>query len=390
MSLKPTDLVEYLEAEGELGPADEAEVWPEYDAELGDLYLVDWRRLFGSERREPLFPDQGIDVFEGSFLDEIGSLVGQGPPSGQAETAAVAGRRPDVCAWYQPIHFHGLAWGIFLRDDCLRSIAVDVARWVPRLHHAYPGSLAPSLLRMSFASLYLHEVYHHKTEAHAVRLTVAERKPCYRRYWNAVYAPAARPGGGGALEEALANADSYRRLGEQTYRRFVPDLIYQAAQDYLRWRFPLDPPGYHDAPAYLRNADNEAGQNTLKSQVQEAVARPYRTVSQWRLAPNMNESLFGITSDIWVIVPAGARPILPTFPLYRPASTAKLVASLKREFGYTEAKGGKGSHVKLKARDLPTIILPGGRKDLSPVVLKSIAGALGYRDTGELLVRLGL
>lgn len=116
-----------------------------------------------------------------------------------------------------------------------------------------------------------------------------------------MYAPAARPGGGGALEEALANADSYRRLGEQTYRRFVPDPIYRAAQDYLRWRFPLDPPGYCDAPAYLRDVDNDSGQNTLKSQVQEAVARPYRTVSQWRLAPNMNESLFGITSDIWVI-----------------------------------------------------------------------------------------
>ena len=31
MSLKPTDLVEYLEA-GELGPAEDAEVWPKYDA----------------------------------------------------------------------------------------------------------------------------------------------------------------------------------------------------------------------------------------------------------------------------------------------------------------------------------------------------------------------
>ncbi len=120
------------------------------------------------------------------------------------------------------------------------------------------------------------------------------------------------------------------------------------------------------------------------------MARPYRTVSQWSLAPNMNESLFGITSDIWVVVPPGARSSVPTLPLYRPASTTMLVASLKREFGYTEAKGGKGSHVKLKARDLPTLILPGGRKDLSPVVLKNIAGALGYRDPGELLVDLGL
>lgn len=46
--------------------------------------------------------------------------------------------------------------------------------------------------------------------------------------------------------------------------------------------------------------------------------------------------------------------------------------------------------MKLKARELPTLVLPGGRKDLSPIVLKNIAGALGYRDPGELLARLGL
>jgi len=168
------------------------------------------------------------------------------------------------------------------------------------------------------------------------------------------------------------------------------DPVFKAAQAYLRWRFPHDPPGYCDAAQYLSGSDNQAGQNVLKSQVQEAVARPYRTVSQWRLAPNMNESLFGITSDIWIVVPAGSRPTVPTFPLYRPASTTKVVASLKRDFGYTEAKGGKGSHVKLKGRDLPTLILPGGRKDLSPVVLKNIAVALGFRDPGELLAYLGL
>ena len=269
--------------------------------------------------------------------------------------------------------------------DCLRSIAVDIARWVPRLHHAHPGSLAPSLLRMSFASLYLHEVYHHKTEAHAIRLAVVERKPCYRRYWNSVYAPVVRPSGGGALEEALANADSYRRLGEQTYRRFVADPIYRAAEDYLRWRFPLDPPGYlRDAPAYLRDVDNEAGQNMLKSQVQEAVARPYRTLSQWRLAPNMNESLFGITSDIWVVVPPGARPTLPTFPLYRPASTTKLVALAQARVRLRRGQGRQGLTREAQgAADRRRSSSQAAGRISRRSCSRASRGALGYRDPGR-------
>jgi predicted RNA binding protein YcfA (HicA-like mRNA interferase family) len=389
MPLKLEELIEYLEAHDGLGPAEQDDLWPGYDEEQGDLYLIDWRRLFGSERNEPLFPDPDIEEFDGSLVEEIGSAMGQGPPVDEAQAREVADRRPEICAWYQPITFHAFAWGIFLREDCLRSIAADIARWVPPLYYQHPATLAPELLRMSFASLYLHERYHHKTEAHAVRLLVAEQRPCYRSYWNKVYARAARSGGGGPLEEALANADSYRSLGERTYRRFVSSPVYEAAQEYLRWRFPFDPPGYCDAPMYLRDPDFEAGQNLLKSQVQEAVAHPRRTVAEWQFAPNMNESLFGITSDIWLVVPAGRRPTVPTFPLYRPVSTTNVLAALKREFGYAEVKGGKGSHVKLKARELPTQILP-DRKDLPPHVLKNIANSLRYRDIGDLLAELGL
>ena len=57
--------------------------------------------------------------------------------------------------------------------------------------------------------------------------------------------------------------------------------------------------------------------------------------------------------------------------------------------GYERTKGGKGSHVKLTAEDKPMLVIPGGRKDLSPVVLRSIAKALGYRNPNELLEGLG-
>jgi len=388
VGLNAAEIVDYLSDEGQLGPAEQSP-WPAFEPNEGDLYLIDWRGLFGGERSEPIF--QGIDDPE--LADAVGGAIGRGAPKeATGEADEVASRRPDVCAWYQPIHFHGLDWGIFIREDCLRSIAVDIARFV-RPTGGYgggPWSYLPELLRMAFASLFLHEAYHHKTEALAIRLHVAERSPRYRSYWSNVYEPLARPGAAGPLEEALANADSYLRLAEPAYRRFVRNDVFQATRRYLKWRFPLDPPGYRDAAKYLKRPPNDDAQFILRSQVQEAKVKPFRTPAQWRLAPNLNESLFGLSSDIWLVVPSGVLPSVPTFPLYRPVATRAIESALAREYGYARAKGGKGSHIKLKAADLPTLVLPGGRKDLSPPVLKSIAVALGFSDIGELLHGLGL
>lgn len=390
MGLNVAQIVAYLNDEQQLG-SPEASPWPAYEPDQGDLYLIDWRGLFGGERNEPIF--QELDDPE--LADAVASALGRGAPeSGSPEAAGMAGRRPEVCAWYQPIHFHGLGWGIFIREDCVRSIAVDIARFVRPTggRGGYGGgawSYLPELLRMAFASLFLHEAYHHKTEALAIRLHVAERTPCYHSYWSKVYEPLARPGAAGPLEEALANANSFQRLAEGAYRRYVSLEVYQATRCYLKWRFPHDPPGYRDAGKYLSPPKFDDVQNQLWSQVQEAEVKPFRPAAQWRMAPNMNESLFGLSSDIWLVVPAGRGPSLPTFPLYRPVATRAIESALT-EHGYTRVKGGKGSHIKLKASNMPTLVLPGGRKDLSPTVLKSVAVALGFPGIGELLDELNL
>jgi len=383
LALTVGEILEHLEMEGELGPP-QTDVWPSYEPEEYDAYLIDWTGLFGGSNREPVF----LGADDPELADLIGANLGAGEP-GEGEFRDVADRRPEVCAWYKPIHFFGHDWGIFILDDCVRRIAVDIARWVPRSVGAAVWALQAPLLQMSFASLFLHEAYHHKTESFAIRLDVTERTPRYRTYWSSVYEPATRPAGGGPLEEALANADSYRRLNEAAYARSVQRRLIRSTRDYLTWRFPFDPPGYSAASTFLTDVPNLAGQNLLKSQVQEGVAKPVRTVGQWRMAPNMNESLFSLRSDIWTLVKRGRVPRLPVFPLYRPVPTLKLEKALRRTYGYSRVKGGKGSHVKLKAPGYPTLIVPGDRKDLSPVVLKGIACDLGFREPGEFLAAVG-
>lgn len=386
-ALTPRDVLEFLDNHDQIGPADQ-NPWPGYEPDEFDTYQLDWRRLFDEDELD-LQPPDSLDEM---FLPRIRDAWGAGPPViGSDEAEQMAGRRPEVCAWYQPIHFHGPEWGIFILDDCLRAMAIDMARFAPqRTRSGYSSLDAQGICRMAFATLFLHEVFHHKIESFAIRLHAIEGVHCYRRYWNMVYSPLTRPGAAGPLEEALANADSYQRLTEPTYARRAEGDTRSAARDYLKWRLPFDPPGYRDAVHYLNRDDFDAGQYKLFCQIQEGTQTPSRTASDWAFAPGVMKGFFNIASDIWVVVPRGRSPLLPTFPLYRPVPTARLESKLHAKFGYDRVPGGKGSHVKLKSAGRPTVMLPGNRKDVSPVVLRNTAKSLGFRDPGELLAALGL
>ena len=158
---------------------------------------------------------------------------------------------------------------------------------------------------------------------------------------------------------------------------------------YLAWRFPLDPPGYRMAPNYLTIDTFDACEYILKSHVQEKTQKPFRTSTDWQLAPRVNQALFTCRSDIWTIVAPGTVPILPVAPPLPAVSTVTLTKKLT-DLGYEKVKGGKGSHIKLSAAGQPMIILPGDRKDLSPGVVKSVAKALGYTTIRDFCDDLGL
>lgn len=389
MSLTPAEIVAHLDREGALAIPDTSP-WPTVE-EGADMRPVDWGRLLPRNRPQrdgndwDLYGDDWQPRLDEDFLVELEERSGRGED-------ALAGDRgmtqPDVCAWYQPLHFHGLDWGIYIREDCLRRIATGIAAFLPR---PVPPShtLGKALIRAAFNTLYLHEAYHHKTESLAIRLHIVERKSCYVDYFRKVYDPLRASGSNALHEEALANAESYSRLSEIAYRRWLSDPIYRATLEYLRWRFPHDPPGYNQAGRLLTPESFDRCEWQLKSQVQEQSITPYRLGDEWRLAPRINQSLFNCRSDIWTIVAPGVRPILPTSAPYPSLSTRALEQAL-RAAGYDRAKGGKGSHIKLSAPGEPTIILPGGRKDLSPVVMRNVARALGYRNAEELRVGLGL
>lgn len=351
-----------------------------------DVYELDWDGLFAEEEA-----DRGADAnyvwdFEGQLADEYGPLIGRRPEPSEAKDVPVI-ERPDpdparqhFCAWYQPIHFYGYDFGIFIRQECARKWARWVARFLARGTPLSP-QLCRQLLRAGVYVLFLHEHYHHKIESLGLRLHVATGSSCYLPYQAKVYRPCV--GSKDQLEEALANADAFLRLREPRYRRSISPAVVEALRDYLRWSIPHSPPGYCEAMAYLDERAFDVGEDVLQERVRLAtVAVP--AASDWECAPQMTRSILTVREPIWWLVPPGHRAVVPvTSPPIRTCSSDELI-KLCEIRGYQRVDGGKGSHVKMKRPNSPMVIIPGGRDNVSPGSARNTLKALGIQNLADL------
>lgn len=298
-------------------------------------------------------------------------------------------RRPEPpephCAWYCPVHFFGHGWGIYIRESCILSHALDIATFVDwRDVHVPHWDIARQLLGSAFYVFFLHEQFHHKVESLGLRLLISTASDRYRPYKANVYRRAFSTSD--CIEESLANAESYRRLNEPRYTRRVEPAIRAGLRRFLKWSIPQQPPGYREGINFLSEAPYRDGLYDLQSQMLDGRIPPSTPKAHWSVAPNMITSLADITDDIYVVLPKGARPI------FRPTSvdpgatvsSRALEGALTRHYGYRPVAGGKGSHVKLKKPAAPTIILPGNRSTVSPGVVKNVLDALGGHPISRL------
>jgi hypothetical protein len=346
---------------------------------------------------EPAWNENEIDH---EFLVELESilnpnlnpempLIGTGETTSDGETQA----HWDRCAWYQPIHYFGWDWGIYIRQDCLKRQALRIAwefrrrnpeiiaKWGPRY---LARMLYPTFLKASFFCYFLHEYYHHKVESFGFRLLVTTGATKYLNYKAGIYRPFW--GTDHCLEEAMANADIHKRLSEETYKGRLGKLVTEATREYVKESFKTDPPGYRKAIDYLGNSRN-TGELRLQSQIFDASLTPRKPESDWLSAPVMMKGFYNLQSNIYEIVPTGGRPILPGGPVLMnlTISSGQLIKVATREKGYQVVPGGKGSHVKLKKPGHRSLTVPGNRRDLSYVAEKLLKD-LGYqvKDIPEL------
>jgi predicted RNA binding protein YcfA (HicA-like mRNA interferase family) len=389
---RPSDLPDHSEDENRPWP------WPEVDDEH-EVTGVDWNGVFpvGGETKS-----EDTDSFErverersewninptpdeqAALEDALKRGETDGDPSPEERLIPDGQTVWDTCAWYQPIHFYGHDFGIYIKEDCASRIAGRIARFNSRELAKLPRwRLWKELFRAAVATLYLHEHYHHKTESFAIKLHAVHGTPRYTDYFNRVYLVLA--GTDDHLEEALANASSFRRLTKPPYIRLIDPAVWEATRRYLLHDFPFNPPGYRKAPDYLRNAQFKDGEYLICAQINEVnkhpVTTPSRSPHDWDMAPGIYSPLYNLRSQVWTVVRRGTSPRLPVRGIlhYRQSSTAEIIRLLVSK-GFQVVQGGKGSHVKLKKQGAPTVVLPGNRRDLTPGALRNALAAIGnYR-----------
>lgn len=347
-------------------------------AENEQIYSTSITEVF----RTPAHPDEDSFVNDPRLAPWFGSLREIVETSNsklrplQQETTSSS---PEpACAWYCPVHFYGHGWGIYIRENCIMDLGLAVARFVDwsRVGVSTPEA-ARQLLRTGFYILFLHEQFHHKVESLGFRLLIARQNDCYVRYKRNVYRPTLRTKD--CLEEALANADSFLRLSESRYVKKLDPEILVGVKDYLPIAFTQQPLGYAEAVQYLTRPRYDSALKSLHSQILEGTSTPKMASNDWAVAPNMIKALKNISSAIYVILPAGARPI------FRPTdidpgwtvTSQELEKALVTHHGYSRRPGGKGSHVKLAKPGAETITIPGNRSAVSPGVVKQVLRAVG-------------
>ena len=359
----------------------------------------DFDRFFGGRRdkEERLeLPPEFEDEISSALNEEFGPIGEEGSFPDRTGNPG-DGVSWDTCAWYQPLHFFGSDWGIFIREECLLRVAISIARHTDLhtfkseraaavanqlLGKPFPSSWgytdAEIFLRAALACLYLHEHYHHRVECLGIRLQVVTQKSLYAPYFKSVYKAAM--GTDDLLEEALANACMYLRMSELTYKKLLPDSVREGLKRKLRASFPYDPPGYRMASNYLDQARFNVGENFLQGYLRETSQTPVQPSWHWENAPRLTQSFLNIKSNIYTVVPVGKRPILSTHAMPHSCSTDQLVRVCKKQGFEVLPKRGNGSHTVMRKVGAPGIVTIPKDKNLSTGVIKNTLATIGgYR-----------
>ena len=217
---------------------------------------------------------------------------------------------PRRVAWYLPVHFYGSDHGIYIHEYWVLGRAANIRSRLDPERQRHPAVLRGSV-QAALTTVYLHEVFHHKTESFAIRLEVADRRPRYVPYHERVYAPL--EGSNGQLEEALACAETIRRLNECTYKSGLPPDVLEAAMANLWVDIPRKPAGYNRGCILSPDGPYERARNRLSSQIDEGVMWPERNDDDWLLSPHSFRGLVDCRTITHVVVPEGTQPIVPWF-----------------------------------------------------------------------------
>ena len=185
--------------------------------------------------------DPGRDPGMERWKEELDTIV-RGEPRGPEFTREA--EEEPFSAWYQPVHFYGHRWGVYIREEALLSLSKDIARCVDPdyLRSKHPRLIQRQLLLSAYLGFYFHEHFHHKVECLGLRLLVSTGQDLYRPYERKVYRPSW--GTVNCLEESLANGFKLRAVFPLPVQNLADSLAEELGRGgsfefHTRWGFDI-------------------------------------------------------------------------------------------------------------------------------------------------------
>ena len=290
----------------------------------------------------------------------------------------------EVLAWYQPIHYYGHAWGIYIKESAVIDLAARIyeplfknsatSQMTYQMSALKPSRAAAESIYAAMMILYLHEEYHHKVESFSIRNHIVTERCSYDAYVKNVYLLARNSSPTTCREEAICHAYSRRRLRSKLSGKTSPETIYQAIRVVDEIIKQAVGP-YAGAEFLISDSDFEWTQTELQCQIQEGIPITATDNLRWHYEEKLFSPLYRGKNLPCILVP-NTTPQIHVPGVLHFTATSRNVVKIMRQHGYQEEKGGKGSHTKFGKVGGPMIIIPKG-KELSPGVLKNVAQSLG-------------
>lgn len=350
---------------------DRAGPWGELDTATEDAFESDAIELPSSDEYEgALAPSGRADNGLATALNRVSQAAHREPPRPPD---------PDALAWYQPFHYFGHQWGVFVRQEAIEAIAENIRFRTQTLRD--PQDVARDCLALGRHVLEAHEQCHHAIESAAIRLEIASRSKKYSPYDLNVFRPTARTPDW--LEEGVATATMLDALDALDRNRWPRDVV-SGARRFLRDWIPTLPDGYSEG---LTIADHgtDKRRRRLLSQLDEASKNPIRDPDEWLPATHLTHPLHTRRSRRYIVVPRGGTSYWQATGDKKLSIDVRELVSCLERLGF-ERVPSRGRHpLKLTKPGFRPIPVPVHSSDLKPGTAHSIAVWAGFANVRDLV-----
>jgi hypothetical protein len=278
-----------------------------------------------------------------------------------------------LLAWYQPMHFYGGNWGIYVLKSGLEEIMQSIASYCSQIEMKSNHKFKSEIRFAAWQLLLLHEEFHHKVEMIAIRSAILSGNHSYRNYSHNVYLATKVSAPLSCQEEALCDAYVFRNISKKLPKKVSKEITSASKKVWIdHMRSAVGP--YAGSLDLISESSFGNAIYGLIDQVISATISPKASNLDWEVFPEFLNPLPNLKKNTFLVEElSSAANVGKSIFLALPTRKLQKVISM---YGYSKSDEGAGSHEKWKKAGSPFIILTNSREQRISVI-KSTAKTLG-------------